>query len=47
MALRGALRGRIDAVALPRAYRYPAAIPVDAQGKRQLEPLRELFAQKS
>ena len=46
LALRGALRGRIDAVALPRAYRYPATIPVDAQGKRQLAALGELFAHK-
>jgi acyl-coenzyme A synthetase/AMP-(fatty) acid ligase len=46
MTLRGALRGRIDAVALPRMYRYPPAIPVDAQGKRQLALLAELFASK-
>ena len=46
MTLRGALRGRIDAVALPRAYRYPTTIPVDAQGKRQLVALGELFARK-
>jgi acyl-coenzyme A synthetase/AMP-(fatty) acid ligase len=45
--LRGALRGRIDAVALPRAYRYPTTLPVDTQGKRQLAALGELFARKS
>jgi acyl-coenzyme A synthetase/AMP-(fatty) acid ligase len=44
MTLRAALRGRIDAVALPRAYRYAATIPVDAQGKRQLAAVGELFA---
>jgi acyl-coenzyme A synthetase/AMP-(fatty) acid ligase len=46
MTLRGALRGRIDAVALPRVYRYPTTIPVDAQGKRQLAALGALFARK-
>jgi acyl-coenzyme A synthetase/AMP-(fatty) acid ligase len=43
-ALRSALRGRIDAVGLPRAFRYPAALPVDAQGKRQIAALVELFS---
>ncbi|HUQ53138.1 MAG TPA: class I adenylate-forming enzyme family protein [Gammaproteobacteria bacterium] len=42
-ALRTSLRGRIDAVALPRAFRYPSAMPVDAQGKRQIAALARLF----
>ena len=46
-ALRLSLRGRVDAVALPRAFRYPAALPVDAQGKRQVAALVELFGAKS
>jgi hypothetical protein len=41
--LRSALRGRIEAVALPRAFRYPQGIPVDAQGKRQAAVLAALF----
>jgi acyl-coenzyme A synthetase/AMP-(fatty) acid ligase len=45
--LRAALRGRIDAVALPRAFRFPAAMPVDAQGKRQVAALEQLFARSS
>jgi acyl-coenzyme A synthetase/AMP-(fatty) acid ligase len=45
--LRAALRGRIDAVALPRVFRFPQAIPVDAQGKRQLAALVDLFGRKS
>ena len=46
-ALRSSLRGRIDAVALPRAFRFPAAMPVDAQGKRQIAALVDLFRRKS
>jgi acyl-coenzyme A synthetase/AMP-(fatty) acid ligase len=46
-ALRAALRGRIDAVALPRVFRFPQAIPMDAQGKRQLAALVDLFGRKS
>ncbi|RPI63759.1 MAG: acyl-CoA synthetase [Lysobacterales bacterium] len=42
-ALRSALRGRIEAVALPRAFRYTHAMPVDAQGKRQVAVLAALF----
>jgi acyl-coenzyme A synthetase/AMP-(fatty) acid ligase len=45
-ALQATLRGKLDAVALPRAYRYPSAIPVDAQGKRHLASLTALFASK-
>jgi acyl-coenzyme A synthetase/AMP-(fatty) acid ligase len=45
--LRSALRGRIDAVALPRVFRFPKALAVDAQGKRQLAALVELFGRKS
>lgn len=45
-ALRASLRGRIDAVAVPRVFRYPHAIPVDAQGKRQVAVLAALFGKK-
>ena len=45
--LRFALRGRIDAVALPRVFRFPATIPVDAQGKRQVATLVALFGKKA
>ena len=46
-ALRASLRGRIDAVALPRAFRFPASLPVDAQGKKQIATLVALFDSKS
>ncbi len=46
-ALRASLRGAIDAVALPRAFRYPATIPVDAQGKRQVAVLVALFGPRA
>jgi acyl-coenzyme A synthetase/AMP-(fatty) acid ligase len=42
--LRAALRGKIDAVAVPRVFRYRDGIPVDAQGKRQAAVLAALFA---
>jgi hypothetical protein len=34
-------------VAVPRAFRFPDALPVDAQGKRQVARLKELFTRKS
>jgi acyl-coenzyme A synthetase/AMP-(fatty) acid ligase len=43
-ALKAALRGKIDAIALPRVFRFPETIPVDAQGKRQVAQLARLFA---
>jgi len=46
-ALKGAVRGRVDPVAVPRAFRFPEVLPVDAQGKRQVARLKELFARKS
>lgn len=46
-ALRSALRGRIEPVALPRAFRYSETMPVDAQGKRQIATLALLFGRKS
>ncbi len=46
VTLQATLRGRLDAVGLPRAYRYPVTIPVDAQGKRNLATLGALFASK-
>ena len=45
-ALKAAVRGRIDPVAVPRAFRFPDVLPVDAQGKRQVARLKELFARK-
>lgn len=45
--LRYSLRGRIDAVALPRAFRFPETIPVDAQGKRRVGTLVALFGKKA
>jgi acyl-coenzyme A synthetase/AMP-(fatty) acid ligase len=45
-ALKAAVRGRVDPVAVPRAFRFPEAMPVDAQGKRQVARLNELFVRK-
>ncbi len=45
--LRSALRGHIDAVALPRVFRFTKSLPVDAQGKRQVADLVALFGRKS
>ena len=45
--LRFSLRGRIDAVALPRVFRFPETIPVDAQGKRPIAALVALFGKKA
>jgi len=45
-ALKAAVRGRIDPVAVPRLFRFPEVLPVDAQGKRQAARLKELFARK-
>jgi cation diffusion facilitator CzcD-associated flavoprotein CzcO len=45
-ALKVAVRGRIDPVAVPRVFRFPNVMPVDAQGKRQVARLNELFARK-
>ena len=42
-ALKTALRSRIEAVALPRKFRYVEEIPVNAQGKRSPASLKELF----
>ena len=44
--LKAAVRGRVDPVAVPRVFRFPDAMPVDAQGKRQVATLKELFARK-
>lgn len=44
--LKAALRGKIDAIALPRMFRFPETIPVDAQGKRQVAQLARLFARR-
>jgi acyl-coenzyme A synthetase/AMP-(fatty) acid ligase len=41
--LKESLRARIEAVALPRKFRYLEQIPVDAQGKRQRAVLEDLF----
>ena len=45
-ALKAAVRGRVDPVAVPRAFRFPEVLPVDAQGKRPVARLKELFARK-
>ena len=45
-ALKSAVNGRVDAVAVPRVFRFPDAMPVDAQGKRQVATLEQLFARK-
>jgi acyl-coenzyme A synthetase/AMP-(fatty) acid ligase len=45
-ALKAAVRGRVDPVAVPRAFRFPEAMPIDAQGKRQVATLKDLFARK-
>ena len=39
--IKSALREKIERVAVPRRLRYVEAIPVDAQGKRQLGALRD------
>ena len=41
--LRASLRAHVDAVALPRAFRYLAALPVDSQGKHRVAALLDLF----
>ncbi len=41
--LRAALRQSLDAVALPRRWRFVSALPGNAQGKTTLEALRLLF----
>ncbi len=46
LALKAAVRGRVDPVAVPRTFRFPDALPVDAQGKSQVARLKELFARK-
>jgi acyl-coenzyme A synthetase/AMP-(fatty) acid ligase len=45
-ALKAALRGKIDATALPRMFRFPETMPVDAQGKHQIAQLTRLFARR-
>jgi len=45
-ALKASLRGKVDAIALPRTFRYPTTIPVDSQGKRQVAQLALLFARR-
>lgn len=42
-SLKAALRPRIEAVALPRKFRYLDEIPVDAQSKRSQAILKDLF----
>jgi acyl-coenzyme A synthetase/AMP-(fatty) acid ligase len=41
-ALKKALRAKVERVAVPRKFRYVEEIPVDAQGKRRQQALREL-----
>jgi acyl-coenzyme A synthetase/AMP-(fatty) acid ligase len=44
--LKAVLRPRIDAVALPRKFRYVEAIPADTQGKRQPAMLERLLGKR-
>jgi acyl-coenzyme A synthetase/AMP-(fatty) acid ligase len=41
--IRRALRGSLEAVAVPRKFRFVDAIPVNPQGKRLPEVMRDLF----
>lgn len=41
--LRGALRGQVDAIAIPRQWRFVEAMPVDSQGKTPEQLLAGLF----
>ncbi len=45
-ALKTALRARLEPLALPRKFRHVDALRVDAQGKRQVAALQELFARR-
>jgi acyl-coenzyme A synthetase/AMP-(fatty) acid ligase len=42
--IRQSLRSKLDPVAVPKKFRFVDAIPVNAQGKRQPETLRDLFS---
>ncbi len=42
-SLKKALRTKVERVAVPRKFRYVDEIPVDAQGKRRQQALRELM----
>ena len=42
-ALRASLADRIDAIAVPRRWRFVPALPADAQGKTGVRALRALF----
>jgi len=42
--IRKSLRSKLDPVAVPKKFRFVDAIPVNAQGKRQPETLRDLFS---
>ena len=42
-ALRAHLARRFDPVALPRRWRFPAALPFDARGKLPAQALRALL----
>jgi len=43
-SIRQSLRSKLDPVAVPKKFRFVDAIPVNAQGKRQPETLRDLFS---
>ena len=43
-SIRQSLRSKLDPVAVPKRFRFVDAIPVNAQGKRQPETLRDLFS---
>jgi len=42
--IRRSLRSKLDPVAVPKKFRFVDSIPVNAQGKRQAETLRDLFS---
>ena len=42
--IRQSLRSKLDPVAVPKKFRFVDSIPVNAQGKRQPETLRDLFS---
>ena len=42
--IRQSLRSKLDPVAVPKKFRFVDVIPVNAQGKRQSETLRDLFS---
>ena len=44
--IKRSLRGKLDPIGLPKKFRYEDEIPVDSQGKRQPEIIRQLFDER-